>query len=118
MNLSRISYFLMVCFSVSHPSWTKTQVPTSLKIQVMDTSKQPVAAAEVVLYITEENYRYQKNAFAKGETDKNGRVTFRRLKPVPYFIDARNELKKNDGLAAMTDSLQKNKINKVVVLIE
>jgi hypothetical protein len=118
MNLSKISYFLMISFLISHTSWTKTQLPTALKIQVIDASKHPVAGAEVVLYTTEENYRFQKNAFAKGETDKKGRVTFRRLQPIPYFIDARNELKKNDGLAAVTDSLHKNKINKVVVLIE
>ena len=108
----------MIYFLISHTSWTKTQLPTSLKIQVIDASEHPVAGAEVVLYTTAENYRYQKNAFAKGETDEKGRVTFRTLQPIPYFIDARNELKKNDGLAAVTDSLQKNKINKVVVFIE
>ena len=54
----------------------------------------------------------------KGETDKKGRVTFRRLQPIPYFIDVPNELKKNNGLAVLTESLQKNKINKVIVLIE
>jgi len=118
MNLLRISYFLMIYFLISQTAWTKTQMPTALKIQVIDAFENPVSDAEVVLYTTEENYRFQKNAFAKGETDKKGRVTFRRLQPIPYFIDARNELKKNDGLAALTDSLQKNKINIVIVLIE
>ena len=118
MNLLRISYFSVIYFLISHTSWKKTHLHTALKIQVIDALEQPVAGAEVVLYTTEENYRFQKNAFAKGETDIKGRVTFRRLQPIPYFIDARNELNKNDGLAALTDSLQKNKINKVIVLIE
>ena len=45
---------------------------------------------KIMLYTTEENYRFQKNVFTKGETDKKGRVTFRRLQPIPYFIDVRN----------------------------
>ena len=118
MNLLRISYFLMIYFLISHTSWTKTQLPTTLKIQVIDAFEHPVSGAEVVLYTTEENYRFQKNAFTKGETDEKGRVTFRRLQPIPYFIEVRNELKKNNGLAVLTESLQKNKINKVIVLIE
>jgi len=31
MNLLRISYFLMIYFLISHTSWTKTQLPTTLK---------------------------------------------------------------------------------------
>ena len=99
----------MIYFLISHTSWTKTQLPTALKIQVIDAFEHPVSSAEVVLYTTEENYRFQKNAFDKEETDKKGRVTFRRLQPIPYFIDAQNELKKNNELAALTESLKKIK---------
>jgi len=31
MDLSRISYFLMIYFLISHTSWTKTHMPTALK---------------------------------------------------------------------------------------
>ena len=73
---------------------------------------------KIMLYTTEENYRFQKNVFTKGETDKKGRVTFRRLQPIPYYYRRPKLVEKNNGLAVLTESLQKNKINKVNVLIE
>ena len=94
-------------------------LPTTLKITVIDNLGNVVKGAEVTIYTSEEDYRGNVNpAQEKQFTDSKGRVTFKKLEPVSYFIDARKGDKNNDGEGVQTGKLQEGKVNKVNTVIE
>lgn len=93
-------------------------LPTKLRITVIDELGNPVEGATVTIYTSEADYRSSENPVEKQVTDKKGRVTFRDVEPVSYFIDARSADKNNDGKGAVTAPLLEGKLNKVNTVIE
>lgn len=93
-------------------------LPTKLRISVLDGLGNFVEGATVSIYESEKDYLASQNPVATLKTDKKGRVTFRDLKPVPYFIEARHEDKNNNGEGVKTGELQEGRINKVNTIIE
>ncbi len=93
-------------------------LPTKLRITVIDELGNNVEGATVTIYKSEEDYRNNEDSVQKEVTDKKGRVTFKDLEPVSYFIDARKGDKNNDGKGAVTAPLLEGKINKVNTVIE
>lgn len=106
---------IFVIFSSFQPKF----LPTSLKITVIDNLGNVVQNAEVTIYRSEDNYRNNTNPATKKQlTDEKGRVTFKKLAPVSYFIDARKGDKSNDGEGVQTAKLKEGKVNKVNTVIE
>lgn len=93
-------------------------LPTKLRVTVIDGLGNWVEGATVSIYENEEDYRASKNPVGTMTTDKKGRVTFKDLKPVSYYIEAQFDDKNNTGEGVMTSELSEGKINKVNTVIE
>ena len=93
-------------------------LPTKLRVTVIDGLGNFVEDASVSIYETEEDYRASKNPVASIKTDNKGRVTFKDLKTISYFIDARKGDMNNDGEGVKTAALSEGRINKVNTVIE
>lgn len=94
-------------------------LPTSLRITVIDNLGNFVENAEVTIYESEDDYRNNENPVAETQkTDDKGRVKFKDLRPVPYFIDARKGDQSNDGEGVRTAKLKEGRMNKVNTVIE
>lgn len=93
-------------------------LPTRLRITVIDGLGNVTEGAKVTLYKNEEDYKSSKNQVSTALTDDKGRVTFKALEPVPYFIDARKGDMNNDGEGVRTEALSEGKLNRVNTVIE
>ncbi len=93
-------------------------LPTKLRITVIDGLGNFVEDASVSIYETEEDYKASENAVAMLRTDAKGRVTFKNLKTIAYYIEAKLDDKNNNGEGVLTGELLEGKINKVNTVIE
>jgi len=92
---------------------------TNLTITVLDDAGNIQEGATVILYKTEEDYRASKNpAVPSQKTDQKGRVKFKDLDAISYFVEVRKGEKNNDGLGAQTGDLVAGRTNKVNIIIE
>ncbi len=100
-------------------SFNSKPLPTSLSITVIDNLGNFVEGATVTIYETEEDYRNSVNPAAEPQlTDKKGRVKFKNLKSVSYYIHAIHNDKTNIGEGVQTAPLTEGKLNKVNTVIE
>jgi hypothetical protein len=93
-------------------------LPTKLRVTVIDGLGNFVEGATVNLYYTDDDYRASENAIATEKTDEKGRVQFKGLEPISYFIDARKDDLNNDAEGVKTAPLEEGKLNKVNTIIE
>ena len=93
-------------------------LPTKLRITVIDGLGNFVEGASVSIYKNKEDYRAGENVVASKLTDKKGRVTFKELEAIPYFIEVKKGIQNNNGEGVMTGKLSEGKINKVNTVIE
>lgn len=92
---------------------------TSLLITVLDDLGNPVEGANVQLYKTEKDYLESTNPVTeKLLTDKKGKVMFKNLEPVAYYVNAERNGATNDGAGAKTEKLVEKRLNKVNIIIE
>ncbi|MEQ6167413.1 SpaA isopeptide-forming pilin-related protein [Ekhidna sp. MALMAid0563] len=93
-------------------------LPTKLRVTVIDGLGNFVEGATVSIYETEKDYLASENAVATLKTDKKGRVTFKDVKPMAYFVEAKFEDMNNNGEGVKTGELSEGRINKVNTVIE
>lgn len=93
-------------------------LPTKLRVTVIDGLGNFVEGAKVSIYDNEKNYLASENPIATEMTDKKGRVTFKEVKNIAYFIEARDGDKNNNGEGVKTGKLEEGKLNKVNTVIE
>ncbi len=93
-------------------------LPTKLRVTVIDGLGNFVEGAQVSIYDNEKNYRASENPIASEKTDKNGRVTFKDVKNIAYFIEAKKGEMNNNGEGVKTGELEEGKFNKVNTVIE
>ncbi|WP_258098490.1 carboxypeptidase-like regulatory domain-containing protein [Marinoscillum pacificum] len=93
-------------------------LPTKLRITVIDGLGNPTEGATVSIFEKEEDYRAGDNAVATMSSDSKGRVTFKDLKPVSYYIYAHKGDMNNNGEGVVTAPLDEGKLNKVNTVIE
>lgn len=93
-------------------------LPTKLRITVIDGLGNFVEGASVSIYENEEDYRASTNPVKTGETDKKGRITFKDLKLIPYYIEAKKDEMNNNGEGVLTGKLSEGKVNRVNTVIE
>ncbi len=91
---------------------------TNLRVTVLDDLGNLQKGAVVVVFATEQDYRFETNPVAgPEETDKRGRVTFKRIAAQSYYIMAVKGAKKNDGKGVKTSKLDAGRMNKINVVI-
>ncbi|RED97050.1 DUF4198 domain-containing protein [Marinoscillum furvescens] len=112
-----LSAILMVGLFSFKPANTQL-LPTKLKITVLDGLGNPTEGVQVKIFKSEEEYRKDENPVAIGLTDEKGRVTFKDVEPISYFIDARKGDMNNDGEGVQTAILQEGRTNKLNTVIE
>ena len=75
--------------------------------------------ATVNIFPTENDYRNETNPVQEKQlTDKKGRVSFKKLEPVIYFVYVVKDDMNNVGGGVQTDTLEGGKVNKVNIIIE
>lgn len=93
-------------------------LPTKLRITVIDGLGNFVEGATVSIYENKEDYLASSNPVFTLKTDKKGRVTFKDIKPIAYFVEAKKGDMNNNGEGVKTGVLSEGKINKVNTVIE
>lgn len=93
-------------------------LPTKLRVTVIDGLGNFVEGAKVSLYDNEKDYLASENPIATEMTDKKGRVTFKEVKNIAYFIEAKDGDRNNNGEGVKTSKLEEGKLNKVNTVIE
>ncbi|WP_462251460.1 peptidase associated/transthyretin-like domain-containing protein [Ekhidna sp.] len=109
---------LLVAGTASIESTQAQLLPTKLRITVIDGLGNFVEGATVSIYETEKDYLASENAVATLKTDKKGRVTFKEVKPMAYFVEAKFEDKNNNAAGVKTGELEEGRINKVNTVID
>lgn len=101
-------------------SESKAQLFSKAKLEVMviDGLGNPVEGAKVSLYSSQDDYQSSQNAVQTGTTDAKGKVVFKKLDTISFFIDARTKELNNDGRGVQTDVLVKMKKSKVNIVVE
>jgi len=94
-------------------------VKTSLKLTVLNGLGHQEENVKVQLFKTEDDYRNETNRVGEASmTDKKGKVVFKDLEPVVYYVHAQKGDKTNIGRGVQTDKLEEGKINKTTIIIE
>jgi len=108
--LVSISLFMMSAYQV---------MPTGVRITVLNKLGNTVENAKVTLFANEEDYEAEENAVAgPAFTDEKGRVTFKNLDEIQYYVQVVKDDASNYGEAEKTGKLEKGKINKFNIIIE
>ena len=92
----------------------KTQLSVTIRNELGNTEE----GVTVQLFEKESDYKEEKNVAAEGITDKKGIVKFKELKAISYYVIARKDDKDNSGGGEQTGKLEKNRINKVTIVIQ
>ncbi len=92
--------------------------PTKLTVTVIDGLGNIVEDAEVKLYKTEADYRASNNVLFTAKTDKKGRVKFKAVEAISYFMEVTKGELNNNGEGVKTSALTAKRNNKVNVVIE
>jgi hypothetical protein len=110
---------LISILAFSAPDISNDQIlPTKLRVTVIDGLGNFVEGAKVSIYENEKSYLASENPIASETTDKKGRVTFKDVKNIVYFIEAKEGDKNNNGEGVKTGKLEEGKLNKVNTVIE
>lgn len=116
-NVLLISLFFVTLTGFS-PVKKQKILPTKLRITVIDGLGNYVEGAKVSIFETKEDYQTSKNTVGTITTDKKGRVTFKGLKTISYYIYAVKGDMNNNGEGVLTGKLQEGRINKVNTVVE
>ena len=116
----KITAILLFFFSSTFVQHTPEEqlLPTKLRITVIDGLGNFVEGASVSIYDSEDDYRASANPIATEVTDKKGKVIFKGLKPISYFVEAKKEEMNNNGEGVRTAPLSEGRVNKVNTVIE
>jgi uncharacterized protein (DUF2141 family) len=109
-------FMFMACLLISLAAFQI--IKTQLTITVRDGLGNTVEGATVRLFEKEDDYKNEENAAAEGTTDAKGKVKFKDLKAIPYYILAEKEDMNNFGGGEQTGKLEANRINQVNVVIQ
>ena len=111
-----VLFFILLTLTAVRPRQVLT---TSLRVTVLDNLGNPVQGAAVALYNNETDYERSENpAAGPALSDDKGRVTFKDLHPAAYFMEVSKEDMSNYGGGNKTAVLEKNKLNRVNVIID
>jgi hypothetical protein len=116
--ISPVLLSLSLIFISAAPKNGVQLFPTNLRITVLDDLGNLQEGATVIIYENEENYREEVNPVAgPDQTDRKGRVTFKKIPAKSYFVQVVKGDKKNDGKGVKTAKLDEGRMNKINVVI-
>lgn len=91
---------------------------TSLEITIRDRLGNIVEGVKVKLYKTYDDFNDDVNFIGEPQqTNAKGKVLFKELEPIPYYISAVKGDNNNYGDGEMVDKLIENRRNKVTIII-
>ena len=91
---------------------------TSLEIRILNRLGNTVPGVEVRIYNNQDDYTAGKNQIGASQyTDEKGKVLFKDLKAIPYYVSAKKGDLSNFGDAEVTDTLTAGRRNKVTIII-
>ena len=117
-----MKYFSLIILGLVLQSFAPIRLPqlfpTSLEIIVRDELGNVVEGAEVRLFKTQEDYdKGQKSVKETKKTDAKGKVIFRELEAIEYFVQAEKGDLDNSSSGVKTNVLTPKKTNKITVII-
>ena len=118
MHVRKIAVLIGLMISLSSFQSSIKMLPTSLKVTVLDEIGNPAEGVEVTLYLTKEDYKAEINPLETKITDEDGKVIFKKLKTIPYYVHATSEDKDNIGSGVLTQELLEGRTNRVNTIIE
>ena len=113
-----ITFLALISLGITNQPSDSQLLPTKLRVTVIDGLGNFVGGASVSIYESEKDYLAGENAIAMLKTDQKGRVVFKDLKPISYYIEAKKGDMKNDCEGVVTSPLSEGRINKVNTVIE
>ena len=90
---------------------------TQLRLTILNDLGNLESGVEVLLFESEEDFNNNKPCTPMQKTDEKGRVKFKGLKSIPYYIEAKKGTKSNLFGGEKTEKLEENKVNKVNLVI-
>ncbi len=118
MKKAILSLTLLTIIFAIEASTEKALLPTNLEITVIDGLGNYVEGATVSIFTSKDDYLGSGEPVMLATTDEKGKVKFKKLEPIIYYIDARKGDMNNDGEGVATEALQEGRTNKVNVVIE
>ena len=111
--------FLLIFFASFFFSFQSSPpLPTKLRITIIDGLGNIVEGAKVSIYTSDSNYLGSTNAVATEVTDEKGRVVFKKLAPMQYYVEATKGEMNNNGEGVVTSKLKEGRINRGNIVIE
>lgn len=108
---------LAMAFIATVTSFQIQKSYTRLTITIIDELGNKVEGASVKIYKTKEDYDKLENEVAAETSDSKGRVYFRELEPIAYYVLAEKDDMNNVTLGEKTSVLEENKNNKANIVI-
>jgi hypothetical protein len=118
MKKQLLPLLLVICFVALMPESNGQVLKTKLQVTVSNDLGNIVQGATVTLYRTQSDYENNENAVQTADTDEKGRILFKELLPVSYYMDARKGDLSNDGRGVQTTKLIAKKKNLIATIIE
>lgn len=119
MKKSMLLVFVLLSFTcMSFIATTGQLLNTSLRITIVNELGNLEEDAKVTLYKSQDDYENEINPVDSAMTDKKGRVTFKKLEPIAYFVGAVKGDRNNHGAGIQTTPLTEGKVNRVNIVIE
>lgn len=119
--MKNIKKFLFLIFFIPlmfQANEAEAQFTTKLRLTVLDDLGNTVEGAEVTLYKTKTDYEKEVNAVQETVlTDEKGRVTFKKLEAISYYVIVRMGDMNNQGGGEIISALEPKKLNKANVII-
>lgn len=118
--ISMKRYYLIFLFLIATMSLAAAQglLKTSLEITVRNTLGNTVEGVEVKLYKDYKDFESETNEVTEMlMTDNKGKVLFKGLESMPYYVSAVKGDENNFGDGEMVNELIENRKNKVTIII-
>jgi len=116
--MKKLALPILVCLFLVLAHESNAQLKTKLQVTVRNDLGNIVEGATVTLYKTQSDYENSENPIQSGTTDEKGRITFKELNPVSYYMDVRKGDMNNDGRGVQTTKLIAKKKNMLATIIE
>ena len=109
-----VGLLITLVFNSSYQGFLKT----SLEITIRDRLGNTVEGVKVKLYETYEDFNNDTNFLQEPQqTNNKGKVLFKNLEAIPYYISAVKGDNNNFGDGEMVDKLVESRKNKVTIII-
>ena len=116
--MKKILFLIVFAFFALQANDAQAQFSTKLRLTVLDKLGNAVEGAEVTLFKTKLDYEKETNPVKPTTyTDEKGRVTFKKLEAIAYYVVVRKGEMTNQGAGEIISALEPKRLNKANVII-